>query len=727
MKKQKIAVIGGGLGSLSTVWHLLQQPNAKELYDITIYQMGWRWGGKGASGVNRKVGDRVEEHGIHFWFGFYENAFQMMKTVYRDLKRPPHAALATFKEAFKAQPYMVMTENVDGQWVDWHIDLPPLPGTIGDGHFNNPVEEVLVGVFNYLALEYRNKFGGHNKGCLGGFLGRFMGRSSRPKTAEGLEHIVKKMEADIEKHVAHDIEKHLKITGKLLSNPEYHGPDMVAHQLENLRHLRHWLWDLIGTFVHRNNTLRRLWTATDFCLAMVHGMVKDGVLTKKEGKLHFDFQAINALDYKEWLVQNGADAQYIWDFPPVKSMYDGPFAFYKGNVDAPNVEAGTALNIFLRLAFTCKENVVWRMQAGMGDTIFAPIYQLLKRNFPDNVHCKFFHKATNLKLSDDQKSIAEIEFEKQVRLKDGLSEYPPLYSVTANGKTLDCWPSEPLYEYLDPAQAAALQAGHIDLESSWSGWDQGEKVSIKLGEDFDTVLLGASIAALPYCCTELINANPRWQAMLDHVGTVQTQGFQLWLTKNPQELGVKDSKFLSCYVEPLDTYAEMNQVLARETWKHVELKPQYLLYVCGAFEDAENIPPHSDTHFPQSQKERVFRHTQAFIERDLQHILPGAFDAQGQFDWSILVAPDNLVGPDRLRAQYIRANIDPTERYVYALADSTRYRLRTDESGFANLFLTGDWIQNGFNIGFVEGATVSGIQAARAISGNPNIPIALPW
>lgn len=727
MAKKKIAVIGGGLGSMSAVWHIMQQPNAKNLYDITIYQLGWRLGGKGASGVNRKIGYRVEEHGIHFWFGFYENAFRMMKEVYGKLNRPPGSALATFEQAFKNQPYMILTENVDSQWVDWQIDLPPLPGKIGDGHFVDPVEEVFDAMFNYLAMEYRKHFAGKNKGCLGWFLGKTIKTASRPKTVERLEPIIKNIERDVEKDVEHDAEKHLKITGKLLSNPQHHSKELLEHHLQHLENLRHWLWDLIGKWIHKDTELRRLWTATDFALSMVRGMLADGVVFEKNGKLGLNIQVINDLDYKDWLVKHGADPAYIWDFPPVKAMYDGPFAFFRGNVDAPNVEAGTALNIFLRLTFTCKEHVIWKMQAGMGDTIFAPIYQLFKKEFPDNVHFKFFHKATNLKLSKDKKTVAEVELEQQVKLRKGLSEYDPLLRVTANGKFLDCWPSEPLYEQLDPAQVAELQKNNINLENGWSGWKGGQNVTLKAGKDFDLVILGTSLAPLADCCSELIDANPRWQAMLENVGTVQTQAFQLWLTKSPKELGVPDGKFLTCYVEPLDTFSEMNQVLDKEVWDNVPVKPKYLMYVCGAFEDAETIPPYSVTSFPASQQKRVFENTKQFIEQNLRHILPGAFDADGKFDWDILVNPDNQSGEKRLAAQYIRANIDPAERYVFALAGSSRFRLKTDESGFDNLLLTGDWIQNGFNIGFVEGAAVSGIQTARAVTGNKEIPIFLPW
>ena len=56
--------------------------------------------------------------------------------------------------------------------------------------------------------------------------------------------------------------------------------------------------------------------------------------------------------------------------------------------------------------------------------------------------------------------------------------------------------------------------------------------------------------------------------------------------------------------------------------------------------------------------------------------------------------------------------------YVLAVPGSTAFRLRTDESGFANLVLTGDWIRNGFNSpGCIESAVISGRQAGRHILG----------
>jgi uncharacterized protein with NAD-binding domain and iron-sulfur cluster len=93
--KRRIAVLGGGIGALAAVFKLTQQPNWQDRFDITVYQLGWRLGGKGASGRNAQYNDRIEEHGLHVWAGFYENAFQLMNAVYKDYV-PPASPAAPF-------------------------------------------------------------------------------------------------------------------------------------------------------------------------------------------------------------------------------------------------------------------------------------------------------------------------------------------------------------------------------------------------------------------------------------------------------------------------------------------------------------------------------------------------------------------------------------------------------------------------------------------------------
>ena len=42
---------------------------------------------------------------------------------------------------------------------------------------------------------------------------------------------------------------------------------------------------------------------------------------------------------------------------------------------------------------------MWMMQAGMGDTVFAPLYQVLQRR---GVKFQFFHRVTNLHVEGDE-------------------------------------------------------------------------------------------------------------------------------------------------------------------------------------------------------------------------------------------------------------------------------------------------------------------------------------
>jgi uncharacterized protein with NAD-binding domain and iron-sulfur cluster len=710
-KRKKIVVIGGGLSAMTAVYNLSLLPDFEEKYDITIYQLGWRIGGKGASGVNKNKGYRIEEHGLHLWMGFYENAFILMKGVYKELNRKSTQPLATFDDAFKGQPFMIFAENVFDQWVDWQLNFPNIEGVPGDGKVPT-VEDLLQSAFDDILNAFKAWRDGKDKQHKVNNLAPNQHHSIVP---EGLLHFFKSVEKTIGEAAEHVIEQLIVTLGKMMVELAVWTEKHFDFHITLLHNLRKWIWDLIGEEVEGNNDARRLWLGIDLLVSIVSGVLQDNVLQIRDGKLVLDFDLINDIDYIDWLIKHGADKQITIPSPLIKSMYDGPFAFLKGNVKEPNVEAGTILRIFLRLAFTCKEHFVWRMQAGMGDAIFGPIYECLNRN--SNVTFKFFHKAKQLTLADDKLSIDSIEIEKQVNT---LGDYDP--QLIVNG--LKCWPSEPIYERLDPTDAEALKAENINLESSWTNWQAKEIISLKQGEDFDEIILGASVESVKELCTEIIKNNQAWQAMAEHVKTVQTQALQWWMNKSPQELNVIPQKLLSTYCEPLDTFSEMNRLLEREDWPETH-KPKYIAYVCGVLDEPENIPPYTDIHFPAKEKERVFENMKGFFAQDVQHLLPETFK-NDVFDWNMLIDLNNGTGKERLREQYYRANIDPSERYVLSVKGSSAHRLTTAGHAVTNLFLTGDWIQNGLNAGFVEGAVVSGLLTARAVSGNENIKIVYP-
>jgi uncharacterized protein with NAD-binding domain and iron-sulfur cluster len=131
--KRKIAILGGGVSALTTAYGLTSSPDWHDHFEITIYQLGWRLGGKGASGRNLNREQRIEEHGLHVWGGFYENAFSMMRQCYKELGRPPGQPLATWQDAFKPTQLVTWTEDLEGQWKDWNNYFPTNDKLPGDG------------------------------------------------------------------------------------------------------------------------------------------------------------------------------------------------------------------------------------------------------------------------------------------------------------------------------------------------------------------------------------------------------------------------------------------------------------------------------------------------------------------------------------------------------------------------------------------------------------------
>ena len=122
--KQKVAILGGGVGSIVAAFELTNTPELRERYDVTIHQLGWRLGGKGASGRNAAFGQRIEEHGLHIWFGFYENAFRVMREAYTELQRPAGAPLADWRDAFKPCDDIILYENYEGRWQGRSFTVP---------------------------------------------------------------------------------------------------------------------------------------------------------------------------------------------------------------------------------------------------------------------------------------------------------------------------------------------------------------------------------------------------------------------------------------------------------------------------------------------------------------------------------------------------------------------------------------------------------------------------
>lgn len=708
VQPEKIAILGTGVGSMVSAFYLTSQPGWQDRYDITVYQMGWRMGGKGASGRNAEYGQRIEEHGLHIWFGFYENAFGVIKEAYDLLQRPPGAALRTWEDAFKPHSFVGVMEQVHGKWLPWTIDFPVKPGVPGDGSERLSLWQVAMTVYAWI------------KKWLGDIEGHHLLAQPRPTSSPTHEHEwLQRLASGAKKRVEQAAGETLRFAEHLPEMLEKHHDDHAQHQLllSALEHSKAKLAGKVEPLLDLDIELRRLFISVDLGIAVLCGMIRDGVF------IH-GFDVINDIDFYDWLAKNGANKKYTVHSAPVRGFYDLVFAYEDGDFNKPNLEAGTILRSILRILFCYKGGIMWKMQAGMGDTIFTPFYQCLKSR---GVKFKFFHKVEELVPDAGGQSVGELRLTRQVDLIGGEDSYAPFVIV----KDLDCWPSTPLYEQIVPEQAALLQANQINLESRWSDWPEvyqqhyGKplpQISLKKGQDFDKIIFGISLASVPYLCPQLINKSPALKTTTEKVKTVVTQAYQTWTSKDLRQLGWTDfppsqeQPVISGFVEPFDTWAPMDQLLRREDWPAGN-EPHNVSYFCSAM-PVKDFPPPSDHAFPQQCADKVNAAAKNNLQHEVYNLWPNAA-TPNSFQWDWLVDLNGGVGEARFNSQYWRANIDPTEHYVLSVVNSTQYRLATNGSGFDNLYLTGDWIKTGINAGCVEAATMAGMQTSRAICGYP--------
>ncbi|MEO8152996.1 MAG: acetoacetate decarboxylase family protein [Rhizobacter sp.] len=725
---QKIAVLGGGVAAMTAAFYLTDQPGWQNQYDITVYQMGWRLGGKGASGRNAALGQRIEEHGLHIWFGFYQNAFKTIQRAYELLDRPPGAPLATWEDAFKPQHSFALSELINGSWRQWLIDTPIMPGVPGNGDEDIGLWDIALTMYEWIKQWLHDLDSKHGVGST---------TATVTSTTTITTTSVSVTEIDIggwlhrlAAHIKRDVETIVSDVHSVFdaamtfaqSLPALGDQDGGHHavQAAALKGVRGALQSRFGERAEASDVsdeLRHLYICIDLAVTSLIGMFEDGVFVH-------GFDVINNEDLYVWLTRHGANPKISVYSAPIRGLYDLVFAYEDGDFDKPNIEAGTMLRGILRMSCCYQGGIMWKMQAGMGDTIFTPFYEVLKKR---GVKFKFFHKVEELVPEDGSDVVGQIRLTRQADLAG--SDYDPLVPV----KGLPCWPNRPRYEQLDPAQAKLLQEGHVHLESNWTDWPElyqkafGKPlpaVTLQRGVDFDQVVFGISADGVAQLCPKLVARSPSLQASCDKVKTAATQSYQVWLNKTIKQLGWNyfgrhdEEPVLTGFSEPFDTWGPMDQTLVRENWP-LQFEPKNVSYFCSAL-PLKDYPPVSDYGFPARMAAQVKQSAMEQLKFHIHALWPAVATAQ-DFDWSCLVDMSGAQGEKRFDSQYWRANIDPSERYVLSVVDSTQYRLHAHNTGFRNLYVTGDWIKTGINAGCVEAAVMAGMQASRAICGHPQV------
>jgi uncharacterized protein with NAD-binding domain and iron-sulfur cluster len=717
----RVAVIGGGCASIAATFELTR-PEHQGKYQVTVYQVGWRLGGKGASG--RGPADRIEEHGFHVWFGFYENAFRLMRECYAELNRDPSKCpIADWRDAFFPAPFLgVANDSPDGSYSKLLAYVPPADGLPGDpitdyqpfsvaSYFSRTA--VLLRTL-LLTAQSRGGAGDERKDRPGGSFeaepNPGAGSAARPQDLA--EQITRLMKYGLVASTAGLIQGLGLLQAAFTRSSPYAGETVVrlmeAMALSARRQLELALSD--------DADLSMLWQTVDLVITSMLGMIRFGLLTDPRG-----FDAINDYDFREWMKINGASERTLKS-SLVRGLYDLVFAYEDGDYDRPRHAAGVALRGTLRSLFV-RGSVAWKMRSGMGDIVFAPFYEVLKKR---GVTFEFFHRLRNVKLADatalapgERPYVAALEFDVQAKIKDG-KEYQPLIDV---GR-VPCWPSKPDFSQLGGGDR--LERGKWQFESHWDRRKVASK-SIRVGDDFDFVVLGIGLGAIPEVCGDFIQRDQRWRDMVAHVKTIESQAFQVWMREDMEALGWPHPPIsFSAFARPFETWGDMRHLIDQERWKD---NPGAIAYFCSALTSAEEPAGYSDLSYPRRRHEQVRRNAIDFLDNHIGQLWPNAVRHGRGFRWELLMDPSEKrsnknVGTgdeSRFDSQFWTANVNPSDRYVLSVPGSPKYRISPLDNTYDNLTIAGDWTSCGLDSGCVESAVISGRLAAHAISSAPRL------
>ncbi len=689
--KTRVVVIGGGMAGLTAASCLTETPELRRRFDVSVYQLGWRLGGKVASGRNTAVHDRNEEHGLHVLFGCYENTFGLIAQTWAERPAMAGSPFPTWQDAFRRQDFAVFGDLPDGPGRrHWRLPWPRNSDALPSGALVTPWGAVthLFGIATWavqvLADAVRKQ---------GGAL---------PPSPEGMPSwLTTRLAQTVRwlsdpKLVLGHAQGWLSVASALaqsLTDPAQSKDEQDAAGLLLLAaKARALLRNAAADEIRKDTYLRRVWVLADLTLAFVRGMLNPAYGIYRD----WDLSRIDHLEFSDWLAKNGAHRDAL-DAGLVRGIYHTVFSFGGQGQDERDIAAGAGIRFVLRIIGTYKGSVLYLPRAGMGELVVAPVYEVLRQR---GVKFHFFRKLSNVLPASDGRSVARFDFEVQAREK---RPYEPL--IAAGG--LRCWPAAPLWDQLEDGDRMAKAA--VDFESTWCRWPAAARESLSAGRDFDLSVLALPIGALkklngdPTPADALALHSERLRESLSKIGVAPSLAAQLWLSKDLAELGWRHARAaMVAGPPPLDIWADMSDVLATEAG----VPARSLHYFCGTL--------HTDLHLRPSAHAGVAAEAQALAQRETdrwlvdhaQAIWPGAC-AGGAFDFS------NLSG------QFVRANVDRSSLCARATAKTITARLDCDASGFDNLFLAGAWHKTGLNMECLEAAVMSGMECARAVSGSP--------
>jgi len=557
---QKIAILGGGIAGLTTAYELTQDPHWKEKYDITIYQSGWLLGGKCASTRRMDKNARIEECGIHTWFGFYHHAFSMLKQCYQDIKRPKEHPLANCQQAFFEEHCFTVMELEGNDYVPWNIYCPARHTTwqekpTASSRFLHPHQSITHYLVHFFKLAWTCIF------------------------ATAKEH------PNLNKIWAYGwgiLAFFIAALGVLAYKCGTRWPTLQRLILEPIKALR---------------LVCRSFILIDFISTFLMGLYAENLLDVKNNQIKIKHSAfLDDIDFRDWLKKHGASLLCIHS-SLLSCIYIGA-----------NYQQGAGIGIMSTFRFLCDYQGAFSyvMQAGMGEVVIAPLYLALKKR---GVHFLFFHHVTNLELSQDKRSIELVTGQIQACPKQG--EYNPLILV----KEIECWPHQPLFDQLCHGESLKNLTEDA-LTSSTTSWPHAQPFALRQGQDFDMLVLAIPIAAQKTIAQSLIKASSKYQQMIEHIQTIQSTAVQLWFNQSPKELGYKlPGTAIAAFKKPLHLWSQMSHLINKE----LHDSSRSVFYAAYCLGDVHT--PSLNTIECEQARKTLQQQTHQFIEKDMKFFL----------------------------------------------------------------------------------------------------------
>ncbi len=704
-RKLRVAVLGGGPAACAAALYLARQ---KDRFEVSVYTTGYRLGGKCQSWRNPKKAQRIEEHGLHAFLGFYRNAFTVVQDAFHDAYDDPRRGAALYKTAFYAEPNNGLMVYRKQQWT--YCPTPgvssstPPSGAPGSGA--RPLVLVLAALTRRLG-DYSRLMRGHTKE-LDDLL------DTHDQTVDRVRGQLMALAATDARGPTSPLEG---VDSDLVDDVKKIHDDLAKIFLRDVD-------DLIPTYPWF------LWTGINTLWTIFRGL--------REDRVH-DLTQIDNQDFRVWLRRHDLQEPAGQRWQVIDQVYETLFAHQNDEhlqdpckhletkVRPDNLAAGVGVRWYLLQATGTFGAASYRFEYSCAQTMMTPFYLALERL---GAAVNFFHVVDGLELTGvgPRRRLTRVKLTRQAEVKAGASRYQPLVipDLRGNPPDLHDWPMDPHHDQL--VDGEWFKDNEFDFFDSWQAPRniKAKPVTLEYGRDYDLCVLGIPLGALPMIDSPLTrpdhpDPDPRWKRMIDGINVTQTMSFQLWLEKtSAQMIAGKPRGLLTTYVQPEPSYGDFTGLLAYEEWNTA--KPRLVAYFTGASVAGKPpLPPACGPDFPARMREDWQEKVVAWLRDNYAAFFDGpraprTFDA---FLATLAVEDSTLTGRARLLWQHIIADVEPSNLYVLSQQQSTQLRLGQGESGVASLILCGDWTRTELNCGCVEAATTSGMLAARAISGEP--------